>query len=268
MKGIRIVGACLLAALATAAVTASPAMANTLPEAGKCAKVAKGAGAYSSSTCVTHAKTGKGAWEWTPVSSIEKATFAGTGGETTLTTVGHPTIKCIDANLSGEWRNPKTATVEIEFQGCATPAEHQCQSGSAKSEIKTLPLEAELGFIKNELREGKLFVQVGLDLKPQPPLSSLATYECSGSAEMAHVEGSVIGKLAPINKMTTTMNVAYLATKLGEQRVQQFEGGPNDTLTTTFTEGLTTLGAGASSLNIKEELGTNAAPLEIKAIEK
>jgi hypothetical protein len=268
MKGIRIAGAGLLTALATAAVAASPAMANTLPEAGKCAKVAVGAGAYSSSTCLAHAKTGKGAWEWTPVGSVEKPAFSGSGGETTLTTVGHPPIKCIDANLNGEWRNSKTATVEIEFQGCATPAEAQCQSGTAKSEIKTLPLEAELGFIKNEIREGKIIVAVGLDLKPQPPLTSLATYECSGSAETAHVEGSVIGKLIPINKMTTTMNVAYLATKLGEQKVQNFQEGPTDTLTTTFTEGLTTLGAGASSLNIKEEKGTNAAPLEIKAIEK
>jgi uncharacterized cupredoxin-like copper-binding protein len=268
MKGIRIAGACLLAVLATGAVAASSAMANTLPEAGKCARVALGAGVYSSGTCTAHAKTGRGVYEWTPVSSTDKATFSGTGGETTLTTVGHPTIKCIDANLSGEWRNPKTATVEIEFQGCATPAEQQCQSGTAKSEIKTLPLEAELGFIKNELREGKLIVTVGLDLKPQPPLASLAMYECSGSAQTAHVEGSVIGKLGPINKMTTTMNLAYQATKLGQQKLQSFQEGPTDTLSTTFTEGLTTLGSGASSLNIKEELGTNAAPLEIKAIEK
>jgi hypothetical protein len=270
MKGIRISGACLLASLGIGAVAASPAMAS-LPEAGHCVKVAVGAGAYSSAACLAHATNGKGAYQWTPVGSTEKPTFSGSGNESTLTTVGHPTISCIDGNITGNYTGPKTATVQIEFQGCTTPTGAQCQSVSNpnnKSEITTFPLEAELGFIKNEIREGKFFVSVGLDLKPQPPLTSLATYECTGSAEMANVEGSVIGKVGPINKMAATMNLAYLATKAGVQRVQQFEGGPIDTLSTTFFEGLETKGSGASSLNIKEEKGSNAAPLEIKAIEK
>jgi hypothetical protein len=271
MKGIRTAGACLLASLAIGAIAASSATASSLPEAGHCVRVTLGAGAYSSGACITHAKPGKGAFEWTPVSSTEKPTFSGSGTETTLTTVGRPTIKCIDANITGEYTGPKTASVQIEFQGCTTPTGAQCQSvtnPNNQSEIKTFPLEAELGFIKNELREGKFIVAVGLDLKPQPPLTSLAEYECAGSAETAHLEGSVIGKVTPINKMTTVMNLAYLATKAGEQKVQQFEGGPMDTLSTTFTEGIETKGSGASSLSIKEEKGINAAPLEIKAIDK
>jgi len=93
---------------------------------------------------------------------------------------GHATIKCIDANISGEWRGGKTATVEIEFQGCQNPQEQPCQTAQTKSEIKTLPLEGELGFIKNQVKEGKLVITVGLDLKPQAPLTELATYECGG----------------------------------------------------------------------------------------
>ena len=65
--------------------------------------------------------------------------------------------------------------------------------------------------------------------------------------------------------MTTVQNLLIYATKAGEQRPEAFEGGPKDTLTTSFTSGLETLSSGASSLNIKSETGHNAAPLEIKA---
>jgi hypothetical protein len=272
MKGIRTMGACLLAALSIVAVAASSALAaNALPEAGRCVKVPIGTGAYTAGTCITHSTKGGGTWEWIPVSSTEKQTFLGSGTEVTLTTAGHPPIKCIDANVNGEYSGPKTATVTVEFQGCTNPAAAQCQSvqnPNNKSEIKTFPLEAELGFIKNQVIEGKTLVVVGLDLKPQPPLTELAAYECSGSGETAHVTGSVIGRVSPIDKMTTTLNLAYVATRGGEQRPQQFEGGPLDTLSTTFTKGLETLGSGASSLNNHSYAGKNTNPLEIKAIEK
>jgi hypothetical protein len=271
MKGIRIWGACLLAALAAGAIAASSASALSLPEAGRCVKVGIGAGAYSGGNCVTHATKGGGRWEWVPVAGTEKQAFSGTGGETTLTTAGHSTIKCIDANFTGEYTGPKTATVQIEFQGCQNSKEQLCQSvqnPQNHSEISTLPLEAELGFIRNELKEEKPIVTVGMDLKPQPPLTNLATYECIGSSEQGHIEGSVIGKVSPIDKMTTTMNLLYLARKTGEQVPTHFQEGPNDTLTTTFTSGLETLGSGASSLNIISYVGKNAAPLEIKAIDK
>jgi hypothetical protein len=271
MKGIRIWGACLFAALAAGAVSASPALAVSLPEAGRCVKVAIGKGAYSGGNCLTHATKGGGTWEWTPVTSTEKQAFSGSGGETTLTTAGHPTIKCIDANFTGEYTGPKTATVQIEFQGCQNPTEQSCQSiqnSSNKTEIATFPLEAELGFIRNEEKEGKLLVTVGMDLKPTPPLTDLAAYECTGSSEVAHLQGSVIGKASPIDKMTTTLNFLYLATKKGEQVPTHFQEGPTDTLSTTFTSGVETIGSGASSLNIKTYVGHNAAPLEIKAIDK
>ena len=77
--------------------------------------------------------------------------------------------------------------------------------------------------------------------------------------------GSVIGKITPINKMTSEPKVLYYATKAGEQRPEQFQGSPKDTLSTSFTSGLETLSSGASSLNIKGETGRNASALEIKA---
>jgi hypothetical protein len=52
--------------------------------------------------------------------------------------------------------------------------------------------------------------------------------------------------------------------RLGAQLPEQFEGGPNDTLSTTFTSGTESTTA-PSTLAIRGETGHNAAPLEIKA---
>jgi hypothetical protein len=271
MKAIRVLGLCLISALAAACVAVPVAQgARPLPEVGHCLKVAAGTGVYKAANCVAVAPAGTGKYEWTPVSPTEKPAFSGSGLETTLTTVGHSTIKCLAANMSGEWTGSKTASATIEFQACNDASGAQCQSSTNpqnKSEIKTFPMEAELGFIRHEEVEGKLIIVVGLDLKPQPPLTALATYECTGSSETAHLEGSVIGRIGPFNRMTTVQNLLIYATKAGEQRPEAFEGGLKDTLTTTFTSGLETLSSGASSLNIKSETGQNAAPLEIKAKE-
>jgi hypothetical protein len=238
-----------------------------VPEIGRCVKVATGAGVYGGANCTTVAKVGKGTYEWTPVSQTEKQAFSGSGLETILTTVGHSTIKCLAANFSGEWTAPKTASVTVEFQGCYNAQSQQCQTVTNpqnKSEIKLTGVAGELGFIKHEIKEGKLIIVVGLDLKPQSPLTQLAEYECTGSKETGHIEGSVIGRITPVGKMTTASNLLYSATKAGEQRPEAFQGGPKDTLTTKFTSGIETLSSGASSLNIKSETGNNAAPLEIK----
>jgi alpha-tubulin suppressor-like RCC1 family protein len=248
-----------------------PGPPANLPEVGRCVKVAVGTGKYSGAACLTLAtKTNAKKYEWMPVGVTEKPAFLGSGLETTLTTAGHSTIKCLAANFSGEWTGPKTASVNVEFQACTSSTGAQCQTvtnPNNKSEILLKGVLGELGFIRYEEVEGKVISVVGLDLKPQPPMTSLATYECTGSSQAGHIEGSVIGKITPINKMTTEQKLLYYATKAGEQRPEAFQGAPKDTLITSFTEGLPeeSKGSGASSLNIKGESGNNAAPLEIKA---
>src|SRR5258708_18891092 len=150
-----------------------------------------------------------------------------------IRTVSHPRIKCLGANLLGEWTGPKTATVTIEFQACNDPAGQQCTSPTNpqnKTEIKTMPLEAELGFIRHEEIEGKLIIVVGLDLRPTPPLTALAAYECGTSRVTGHIEGSLIGRIKPVGKMTTESNLVYFAGKAGEQRPDAFQESANDTL--------------------------------------
>jgi len=226
MKGLRISRRCLTAALVIcAAVPGTAWAAHSLPEAGRCVKVPVGTGTYSTANCVFVAKGELGKkFEWIPASRTEQLTFLGSGLETTLTTAEHSTIKCVATNIVGEWTGAKTASVTMELQACTTPTGAQCQSGPQnKSEIKTLPAEAELGFVRHEEVEGILRVSVGLDLKPTPPLMEIAEYQCTGSNETAHVEGSLIARAKPFNKMTTELNLLVTATKTGVQVPEQFQ---------------------------------------------
>jgi len=274
MRVNRVGLSCLLAVLAISAFAAANASAalydvKALPEAGRCVKVALGTGVYRGSGCTVKATAGKGSYEWVPASVTEKLTFTGSGLETTLATTGHPTIKCLAANLSGEWTGPKTATVTIEFQACINSLGQQCQTVANpenKSELKTFPLDAELGFIRNEVVEGKLIFVVGLDLKAQSPSTSMMLYECGSITETASLEGSVIGRVLPLNRMTTVQKLRYYATRSGEQVPEKFQEGLQDTLSTTFKTGLESTTA-PSTLNIKEEKGTNSQLVEIRAKE-
>jgi len=262
MKQTKTWGRRMLAALALGAVVAPAAAAgHSLPEVGRCVKVATGTGAYTGAACLAAATPGRGKYEWMPATQAEKQTFHGSGNTPVVLTAGHSSLKCVVANIKGEYTGAKTATVEMEFQACTNSAGHQCQTTPAKvSEITTVPLEAELGFIKNQEK----LVSVGLDLKPKAPLTALATYECGSLTETASIEGSVIAQIKPFDKMTTVSDLVFRATRAGKQMPESFEGGVPDTLKTTFMSGLQS-SSGASTLALSEETGSNTNALEIKA---
>jgi len=261
---MRIAALGVLASLAVGALAVSSASAVTLPEFGKCLPVAAGStGHYGGANCITVATTKPGKYEWTAVSASEALEFAGLGGETKLATAGHPTITCTTSTFVGHYTGAKTALVTMSLQQCQNPLHQVCQSGSTAGAIEALPLEGELGFVK--LEEAKAVV--GLDLKPQAPLTEIAAYTCGGSTESARIEGSVIAKAKPIDKMTRETNLLFAAT-FGHQVPESFEGGPTDTLSTTYTSGITSTTA-PSTLRVKSEVGTSTAPgVEIKALEK
>jgi hypothetical protein len=274
MRVIRTGRICLLAMLAIGAFAVMSTNASAslyevegLPEVGKCTKVGIGKGKYKGGQCITVAPPERGAYAWTPVAAIDKRTFSGGGTETTIASAGHGAIKCINSNILGEYTGRRTATVTMSLQGCTNSENKQCQSGNTKSLIETLPLEAEYGFIRNEVVEGRLIVVIGMDFKPTPPLTALAMYECGGGpSESNKIEGSVIARAAPINKMSTPLNFTFRVRTNGEQLPQSFQGEPKDTLSTTFTNGVESTTA-ATTLAVKEYLGSNAVPLEIKAKE-
>jgi hypothetical protein len=259
----------LVASIAVGVIGVSGASAaqyevRGLPELGRCVKVSPGTGVYPTANCITAGSPGTGNFNWIQLTSGEKRTFTASALESTLTTVGQSTITCLKASISGEYTGPKNATVHIEFHECSNGGA-QCQSEpTAKGEIKTFPLEAELGFIKNQVKEGTPIIWVGLDLKPQSPFPDLMVLQCGAATETVRVEGSVIGRIKPLEKMTVATNLIYTATRSGKQVPEKFEGGLNDTLTTTFTLGIVST-TGASTLTIKGEAGQNSVPLEIKA---
>jgi hypothetical protein len=262
MEQIKSLGRWTLAVLALAAIVV-PAASAALPEAGRCVKVAKGTGKFKGGACITRSTGAGGSWEWAPLTATEKQTFKGSGSSPVIVTAGHSTLTCVTVNVSGEYTGPKTATVELELQACTNASGKQCQTTPLQpSEIKSVPLEAELGFIK----EQPPGIAVGLDLKPQSPLTALAVYECGNPTETAQIEGSVIAKITPLERMTTVSNLQFKVSRAGQQVPEKFEGGPTDTLKTTFMSGLES-SSGASTLSVTEETGTNTNPLEIKAKE-
>jgi hypothetical protein len=261
-----ILGGCL-ASLALAA--SSPAQA-ALPEVGRCVKVALGKGAYRDGKCLTHETGTRGKWEWMPASATEGLTFTGGGIQVTLATAGHETIECAVANMKGTFTGPKTASAELELQGCTNAKGETCGSAGAENQIKSNPLEAEYGFIQNVVVEGHHRVKVGVDFKPQSPQTALASYKCGTESQLptAAIEGSVIALTKPIDTMKEEAGLTFHVNFRGAQVPESFQESPKDTLSTTFTSGLETTGPFATTLNIQEYTGKYSQPLEIKALEK
>jgi hypothetical protein len=261
-----VVGGCL-ASLALAG--SSPAQA-ALPEVGRCVKVALGKGAYRDSKCLTHETGTRGKWEWMPASATENLSFSGGGTQVKLATAGHETIECAVANVKGTFTGPKTASAEIELQGCANAKGESRGSAGNENQIKSNPLEAEYGFIQNVVVEGRRIVKVGLDFKAQSPQTALATYKCGteNALPTAAIEGSVIAVAKPIDTMKEEAGLTFHVSFRGAQVPESFQESPKDTLSTTFTSGLETTGPFATTLGIQEYTGKYSQALEIKALEK
>ncbi len=270
-KGIggRTLSALLCAAavslLACTAAYAAEYEVHSLPEFGRCTHVGAG-GVYTGSHCIAVNTKGKGAYDWTALSEADS--FSATGGATTLATSEH-TVKCTSFAISGEATSAKKVTATVELGGCTNQLGKQCQGlTEAKGVIKSGTLEGELGFIRNEPKGRGTVAVVGLDLKPQTPFPSLATYECGSVTETAAIEGSVIAGIKPIDKSASEVKLAYSVSKAGKQVPEKFQGEPADTLSTTFTNDVLTKTTEPSTLKVtKLVVGHFTSALEIKAKE-
>jgi hypothetical protein len=255
--------ACLavLGALCVPAVAAAPASA-ALPEYGHCTAVA--GGKFSGPTCTTFGTTPKTMkFEFKAIEATEGIEGGGVGSTIRVLTSGHPTLICGSLSIVSKWTGPKTAAVKWILTECHNVINQTCQSGTTAGEIQANPLEGELGYIKSVPPQ-----LVGLDMKPQTPLTSLFSYMCGASLETATVEGSVIARIKPINKMSREQNI-YISAPKGEQFPQSFEGGPTDTLSTTYQPANTTA---PSLMSVKTFVGSTTAlngnpEVELKALE-
>jgi hypothetical protein len=224
--------------------TASPA--EELPEVGRCIKLKKPTGKYTTAGCTTKSageNTGSYEWEFEPGAA---RAFTFKNGAATLETVGKVLIKCTENTYSGEYTGSKTATVKLKLGGCE-PTNRigiKCQSQEAQAgEIDTNALVGQLGFIS-----GGGEPTVGMALAPTALAQPyVAQFHC-GEVPVS-ITGSVIASYTASFKATA-----------GKQLPEAFEGGKAELLS---------MAIGAST---PEQTGfkaadkaTNQESLEIKA---
>jgi hypothetical protein len=165
-------------------------------------------------------------------------------------------VKCTADTNTGAVTGPATAEVTFRFTNCTSTAVAGvlCNSpNGAPGEIVTEKLIGQLGYVT---RAPKV---VGLDLQ-NPTGGPLAVILCGGL--VIELRGSVIGRVAPLNKKVTppaTVKLAF-SQKAGQQAIRMLEGGPVD-VPLMSTGGGPLEEAGLASADAL----TFAAPITIKA---
>ena len=120
-------------------------------------------------------------------------------------------------------------------------------------EIRTASLGGTLGYISAPMK------RVGVDFSS--PLTPITTFMCGPTPFV--VEGSVIGRITPVNKLIAppAHYILKFIQKAGKQNPMSFEGGPIDVLQTS-------IGGGPfveSGLAAKDEVFVVGGPTEVTA---
>jgi hypothetical protein len=206
MRHLRMVGICLVAAFAIAAVAATSASA--LPEFGKCEVQEKHEGAYSDSNCQKKAKVVNlkktGAFEWVNATKIPlgakhrkfSSYTSGTGilgadykvcqpaqlerhcaagEEVNFAKLG---VECTTMQDQGEispTNAKKVQNVSVVFNGCTLGGSSPCGNGSKEGEIRIESLKGELGYIKKAVPK-----EVGVLLEPAVKGGLFTKFSCAG----------------------------------------------------------------------------------------
>jgi hypothetical protein len=243
MRYLRISGLCLTAVVAASAIATTSASAE-LPALYECAKATKVGKKYTgkftdkkctkeaSKTEIEEGKTNKYEFqEWNKEPKKVKS-FKGKGGRAFLAIEHFVTISCAKSTDSGRFTGPKTAgDVVAVFSGCEISG-LKCSNTSKAGEIRTNPLDGEVGYINKAKKE------VGADLKPESG-PYFAEFECEepGTPLRLRVSGSVIGRVGPVDTMTKEATFEFRDPG-GRQEVQKFEAGLSDTLLTEDCKGV------------------------------
>jgi len=262
VRYVRMLGLCLIAALAIAAMAVSSASA--LPEWGKCE--AKAGGKYSDSNCQTKAKKGAGAFEFVKGAHLKNIPFRGenvgsggvltsalrhcSAGETRRETRAkceaeggeegngaEVSIECESEHNTGETTGKNGLTnVSVKFLGCKLYGSVPCSNGPVEGEIQVNPLKGELGYIS------KAAHKVGVVLEPKTKKGTFAQFTCGGilttvvgagnSKEGAYYQpeshggyDEIISPITPVNQMTSTYEQVYTVNPETYENIpSKFEG--------------------------------------------
>lgn len=155
--------------------------------------------------------------------------FTATSKATTLETVAKVKIKCTADSASGSITGAKTLSIKLRLTGCSSknfpglPGTVSCQSpvGAPPGEIDTASLSGALGYIS----AATVPKEVGFELS-NPFAAVIAHYQC-GTFSGGEIDGSVIGKVTPVNKTIQVAGQLALkfVQKAGVQAVSKLEGG-------------------------------------------
>ncbi len=249
MKRTRIMGLCVMAALAAfalSAMAASSASAGTYKDC-----VAQKKGEYTNATCSTKsAKAKKGKYELAPVATCvamkkgeytnatcttksakakkgkyEKATKLGyttATGEAKLETPSlGGTVKCSASKGAGAITGPTTGTLQVTFTGCETKGV-PCESGATLGAISTFPLETVLIDHGTKGLGGKgepLAGEVWTDIKGTAANGGIqAIFGCEGVGYLRST-GTLAGVDGGVNKLSFTGTTNF-ENGLGEQDLE------------------------------------------------
>ena len=261
---LKIMGICLVAVFAMAAVVSASASAAA-PAFYECAKLTKNPttkkyeGKYSEKTCAKEASPTeqaegkKNKYELKEGIGAKGKPFKGKGPAATLHTpaVGGE-VTCKSFKDSGSINTPTTENkVVSEFKTCESLKKKCASPGQKAGTIKTNSLAGELGYIS------KSPLKVGVLLKPESG-SVLAEFNCEGLE--IETTGSVIGEQkGDINVFNKTSENVFTINGEGLQSVKNFEGGSNHELLSKINgSGPFPSGQQATAVNKGEELEIKA----------
>jgi hypothetical protein len=196
------------------------------PEYGRCLKVAKNTGTYSSSACT--ATGGSKSYEWLP--GVERTHITIVGKAAKLETTSAKRIKCASSSGAGSYTDTKSlGGITVTFTGCKY-GKASCQTeGNAAGEVSTSTLAGELGVIQPG--ETQAADQIGLALRRAAGPGPIATFSCGGTS--VTVRGSVIAALKT-GKPTLSAKVALALQGTGRQRPESLFGGSPQVLEASF----------------------------------
>jgi hypothetical protein len=251
MRRFRMLGLCLVAVFAVAAVAATSALAG--PEWGKCVAQANHEGRYTDSNCTKKAKRVNqkftGEFEWRKGRELPNEQFTSVGGPMTMTaeyTVEGETIpitiECATERDHGEIVKGKKLITFVEFFECRALGAVPCHSAKAEreGEVRWNTLTGTLGYINKASRE------VGLLLRPAHGRVAVvliceklvtvvvgrATLEegCAYPSSKKCGGAGFISAITPVNQMTTVFTRVSTFNEAHENLPSKFEGKPLEEL--------------------------------------
>jgi len=202
MTRIRIVGLCLVGALALSAGASASASAE-LPE-------------------------------FVPANGKYEKRFISHSTESYIEASGKRIVVCEVSENAGTLHLPKLLSLHARFIHCVSPTLHaSCHTAGEAGVILTRQLKGTVGYIN------KVTKDVGLSLTPPVAGGPLMVFTC-GKVTVKIGEGtlaeggkgggdSVIANLGPTNFPRTQFGAEFHC-ELGKQRVEMLEGGTRDTL--------------------------------------